>query len=73
MTEHARFVPLATYPNALAADIARQTLEAAGIPVLVKGLQVGVFGPSFMGDLYGGVELHVPSPELERARLLLEE
>lgn len=73
MTEHVRFVLLATYPNGLAADIARQTLEAAEIPVLVKGLQVGVFGPSFLGDLHGGVELHVPSPDLERARHLLEE
>jgi hypothetical protein len=67
----ARFVPLANFPNALEADIARARLEAEGIPVLVKGLHVGLFGAGFQGLTVGGVELLVPSPELERARRLI--
>ena len=73
MSHEARFVPLATFANGLDADLARETLEAEGIPVLVKGPQVGMFGGAFQGTVLGGVELHVPSPELERARALLED
>jgi len=72
VTPDARYVPLANFPNALEADIARERLEAEGIPVLVKGLHVGLFGAGFQGLAIGGVELLVPSPELERAQHLLE-
>jgi hypothetical protein len=34
---------------------------------------VGLFGAGFQGAMMGGVELHVPSPELARAREMLEE
>lgn len=71
MSTDVRFVPLATYPNGFEADQAREVLEADGIPVLLKGPQVGIFGAGFQGALQGGVELHVPSPELSRAKSLL--
>jgi hypothetical protein len=72
MTHEAHFVPLATFANGFEADLARETLEAEGIPVLIKGPQVGLFGGGFQGPVAGGVELHVPSPEFARARALLD-
>ena len=73
MTSEPRFVPLASFANGFDADVARERLEAAGIPVLVKGPQVGMFGGGFQGTAVGGVALLVPSPELDRAQALLEE
>jgi hypothetical protein len=68
-----RFVPLAEFANGFDADMARERLEAEDIPVLVKALQGGMFGAGFLGPSVGGVTLYVPSPELERARALLND
>ena len=65
------WVPLLSVGSVLEADLARQSLEEEGIPVLVRGHQVGIFGGGFQGTVAGGIDLLVPSPELERARLLL--
>ena len=67
----ARWATLVTLASGLEADLARQTLEADGIPALVRGDHVGIFGAGFQGPVGSGVELLVPSPELDRARLLL--
>ena len=72
MNSDVRFVPLATFANGLEADLARERLEAEGIPVLVKGPQVGMFGGAFQGTSVGGVIVLVPSPELERAKEVLD-
>jgi len=72
MSAGIHFVPLVNFPNGFEADMARQQLEDAGIPVLVKALQGGMFGPGFLGPLPGGVTLHVPSPDFERAKDLLD-
>lgn len=71
MSQDVRFVLLTTCASGFEADQARVLLEDEGIPVLIKGPQVGIFGAGFQGALQGGVELHVPSPELARARSLL--
>lgn len=71
MSADVQFVPLANFPNGFEADMARQRLEDAGIPVLVKALQGGMFGPGYLGPLAGGVTLHVPSPDVQRAKDLL--
>ena len=68
-----RFVPLAEFANGFDADVARERLAAEDIPVLVKGMQSGMFGAGFLGSAVGGVTLYVPSPELERARALLND
>lgn len=68
-----RFVPLAEFANGFDADMARERLAAEDIPVLVKALQGGMFGAGFLGPAVGGVTLWVPSPELERARALLND
>lgn len=50
------------------ADIHASMLESAGIPVLVKGSETGIFGPGFAGATALGVELLVPADLLEEAR-----
>lgn len=71
MTQDVRWALLATFATGFEADLARATLEAEGILVMAKGPQVGLFGAGFQGTMGSGVELLVPSPELERARTLL--
>lgn len=73
MTHGTQFVPLATFANGFDADLVRARLEAEGIPVILKGAQVGMFGAGFQGSFMGGAELFVPSPELDRAKALLVE
>ena len=68
----AEWIKLATVTSGLEADIARATLEEADIPVQVRNPHAGIFGPSFQGPLPGGVDVYVPSPELDRARNLLD-
>jgi hypothetical protein len=69
----AEWIKLATFGSGLDADIMRARLEEAEIPVQVRGEQTGAFGPSFQGTVPGGVDIYVPSPELEHARDLLNE
>lgn len=69
--ETAQWVTLTTVGSTLEADLARQTLDAEGIPALVRGDHVGIFGAGFQGPIGSGIELLVPSPELDRARVLL--
>ncbi len=64
---------LCTVHSGLEADQVRITLEEEDIPVLMKGMPVGIFGGGFQGTIPGGVEVFVPSPELERARELIGE
>lgn len=55
------------------AELARQQLEAEGIPVAVLNDQTGVFGPGFAGSSHFGVTVLVPADLLEEARELLED
>jgi hypothetical protein len=66
------FVPLANYPDGFQADLARQRLEDHGVLVLIKSRNGGILGAGYYGPVAGGVDLLVPSPELDRARALLE-
>lgn len=68
----AEWVKLATFASGFDADIARASLEEAEIPVQLRGHHLGAFGPSFQGPMPGGVDVYVPSPELDRARELLD-
>ena len=69
----AEWMRVASFSTGLEADIARATLEEAGIPVQVRSGRAGLFGLTFQGFLPGGITLEVPSPELERARDVLDE
>ncbi len=73
MTDEPRYVLLATFANGFEADLARERLEAEDIPVLAKGSNVGMFGGAFQGSVTGGVSLFVPSPEIDRAKALLDD
>ncbi|MEQ1692905.1 MAG: DUF2007 domain-containing protein [Gemmatimonas sp.] len=76
MSEHspdqAEWIELTTYSTGLEADMARQTLDAEGIPVLVKSRAPGIFGMNYQGAITGGVTLFVPGPEADRAFELLD-
>lgn len=72
MSEEIGWVLLTECATGLEADLLKSDLEAADIPVLIHGQQVGMFGGGFLGSVVGGVELQVPSPELERAREIMQ-
>lgn len=68
-----RWMTAATYASGFDADVAVETLEAAGIPAIARGNDiVGLFGPGFQGTTARGVDVVVPSPFLDEARSLLE-
>ena len=72
VADRAAWVPIASYATGLDADMARSTLESANIPVLVRGNAPGIFGLAYQGNVAGGITLHVPTPEVSRARELLD-
>lgn len=69
MTE--KWALLKTVYTGLDADTIRATLEIEGIPVLVRGYQVGMWGSGFQGPINEGADVLVPESALERARELL--
>lgn len=71
MTE--QWIRLTTVYSGLAADTIRVLLEEEGIPVLVKGYQVGMWGSAFQGSITEGAEVLVPESALDRARELVPE
>ena len=71
MTE--QWALLTTVYSGLEADTLRATLETEGIPVLVRGYQVGLFGSGFQGPITDGAKILVPESALERARELVLE
>jgi Putative prokaryotic signal transducing protein len=62
---------LATVYSGLEVDTIRAVLEAEGIPVLVSGYQVGMWGSGFQGPISEGAKVLVPESALDRARELL--
>jgi hypothetical protein len=71
-SEQAEWVTIGSFKTGFEADMMRQMLEADGIPVLSSSNSPGIFGAAFQGAVPGGITLQVPSPLLERARLLLD-
>jgi hypothetical protein len=66
------WVRLANYDFGYEADFAEAVLAEAGIPVLVKGREAGIWGPGFAGAPSQGLSLWVPKAHLSEARALLE-
>ncbi len=66
-----RWAKLTTVYTGLEADTIRATMELEGIPVLVRGYQVGMWGSGFQGPITEGADVMVPESALERARELL--
>ena len=71
MTE--KWVLLKTVYSGLDVDTIRATMEEEGIPVLVRGYQVGMWGSAFQGPISEGADVLVPESALERAREMLPE
>lgn len=57
--------------SGLEIDTIRGALELEGIPALVRGFGVGIFGGGFQGPITDGAEILVPETALERARELI--
>ena len=64
---------LMTVYSGLEVDTIRATLELEGIPALVRGYQVGMFGGGFQGPITEGAEILVPESAFSRARDLFPE
>lgn len=71
MTE--KWALLKTVYTGLDVDTIRTTLELEGIPVLVRGYQVGMWGSAFQGSISEGADVLVPESALERAREVIPE
>ncbi len=69
--DRAEWIDIGSFATGLDADIARDVLERAEIPVFVQSNAAGIFGLAFQGAVSGGITLRVPSPEADRARALL--
>jgi hypothetical protein len=59
--------------SGLEVDTVRATLEEEGIPTLVRGFSVGMWGAGYQGSIIDGAEILVPESALERARELVPE
>lgn len=71
MTTESGWSLLASYDYGHEVDFAEATLGEAGIPVLVKGREAGIWGPGFQGATSQGLSLWVPEDRLAAARDLL--
>lgn len=70
-TDEVHWAKAATFKASYEADLARQALEAEGIPVAVLGDATGIFGPGYMGPTTRGNTVLVPSDRVEEARELI--
>jgi hypothetical protein len=68
-----KWAKLTTVYSGLDADTIRAMMEDEGIPVLVRGYQVGMWGSAFQGPISEGADILVPESALDRARELLPE
>lgn len=68
-----RWVAVAEFGAAYQADLVEGILRDAGIPVLVKGPEIGIFGPGFAGATSRGVTIFVPASFHEEALELLDD
>lgn len=69
--DEVRWVAVATFAARYLAEVPIQTLEGAGIPVLVKGEEPGIWGPAYAGPTSQGMALLVPEPAREEALEIL--
>ena len=73
MTDEIRWTSVASFAALYEAELPRQRLEAAGIPVLVRGAEPGIWGPAFPGPTSRGIELLVPEERVPDAAELLDD
>lgn len=73
MSTNREWTRLASFDFGYEADFAEVTLEEAGIPVLVKGREAGIWGPGFAGRTSQGLSVWVPEDRLADARAVLSD
>ena len=71
MSTEPAWVMLASYRYSYEAEFAAARLEEADIPVLIQGLEVGLWGPGHAGPTITGPSVWVPDDRLGEARDLL--
>lgn len=71
--DEVRWVVVATFAARYLAEVPIQSLEGAGIPVLVKGEEPGIWGPAYAGPTSQGMAILVPEPAREEALEILGE
>ena len=72
MTEHLSWIKVASYGSAFEAEIAIAKLRSGGVYAITRGHDLaGVFGYSFQGATPWGVDVMVPSDEIDEANDIL--
>jgi hypothetical protein len=72
MTMNEGWVLLRSYASSIEASLDLASLEAEGVPTLVKGQEPGIFGPGFSGLTPHGIRVYVPAAAIDDARDLIE-
>jgi hypothetical protein len=72
VTDTPGWTTIGSFGTGLEADMARERLITAGIPVLMRTERSGIFGPGFQGAMPGGAGLAVPAAFADQARALLD-
>ena len=65
--------PAAVFAAATGAELARQQLEAEGIPVALLSDRTGIFGPGFVGPSAQAITLMVPSGMVDEALEIIDD
>lgn len=71
MNPQSEWALLASFSHSYEAEFAALPIRDNGIPVLIKGLEVGIWGPGHAGPTTEGLSVWVPENRLEEARELL--
>jgi hypothetical protein len=64
-------VKVASFPSRIEAGIAGGVLESNGITYVIRGDDIGIFGPGHQGASIFGVDLLVGESDVPEARRLL--
>ncbi len=67
-----KLVEIARFDNRLEAEAVGHALDQHGIPFLVQGSDIGIFGPGMVGRSPVEVSLQVPEEALEEVKILLD-
>ena len=65
------YVEIAKFSSRLEAEAIGHALDEFGIPFLVQGADVGMFGPGHVGTVPVDISLRVPEDRLEEVEELL--
>lgn len=66
-------IRIASFSNRLEAGLAAGVLESRGVRHVVRGDDVGIFGPGHMGQSAIGIDLLVPEDQAPEARQALQD